>query len=195
MLIDLILIKRLPAHEKEIEILLLRQQLAILERRQNNRVKLSKSEKLTLAVLTVKLKTVSRRTGRQLSDSLRLVKPETVFKWHRELVTRKWTFKRRNVGGRPRKPNELDQLILRLARENPGFGYGKLCGELLKLGDAAGETKIADVLAQHSIPPAPRRGSSTSWRHLMQHYKEQLVACDFFTIETLFLKTIYVLFF
>ena len=101
---------------------MLRQQLAILECRQSNRAKLTKSEKLTLVVLTVKLKTVSQRTVRQLSDSLRLVKPETAFKWHHALVARKWTFSRRNVGGRPRKPNELDRLIVRLAQENPRFG-------------------------------------------------------------------------
>jgi putative transposase len=194
-LIDLILISRLPVHEKDVEILLLRQQLAILDRQRSSRAKLLKSEKLSLAVLTIKLKALSRRTTRQLSDSLRLVKPETIFKWHRELVARKWTFKRTNVGGRPRKPKELDQLIVRLARENPRLGHGKLQGELLKLGCKVGETKIAEVLLEQGIPPAPQRGSSTSWRHLMQHYKEQILACDFFTVETLFLKTLYVLFF
>src|SRR5258708_6363171 len=97
-------------HEKDLEILLLRQQLAILDRQQGSRAKLSKSEKLTLVVLMVKLKTVSQRTIHQLSDSLRLFKPETVLKWHRDLVARKWTFKRTKVGGRPRKPKALDQL-------------------------------------------------------------------------------------
>src|SRR2546423_13567747 len=110
-------------------------------------------------------------------------------------MARKWTCKRTNAGGRPRKPKPLDQLIIRLAQENPRLGYGKLRGELLKLGYEVGETKIADVLQEHGIPPAPQRGGSTSWRQLMQHYKEQILACDFFTVETLFLKTVYVLFF
>jgi putative transposase len=65
----------------------------------------------------------------------------------------------------------------------------------LKLGCEVGETKIAQVLLEHGIPPAPQRGGSTSWRQLMQHYKEQVLACDFFTVETLCLKTSYVLFF
>jgi putative transposase len=193
--VDLILISRQPVHEKDLEILLLRRQLAILDRQRSSRAKLSKSEKLTLAVLTVKLKTMSRRTKCQMSDSLRLVKPETVLKWHRDLVARKWTFKRTNVGGRPRKPKALDQLIIRLAHENPRLGYGKLRGELLKLGCEVGETKIADVLEKHGIPPASQRGGSASRRQLMQHYKEQILACDFFTVDTLFLKTVYVLFF
>ncbi len=94
-----------------------------------------------------------------------------------------------------RKPKELEQLIVRLAHENPRVGYGKLHGELLKLGYEVGETTIAAVLLKHGILPAPQRGGSTSWRHLMQHYKEQILACDFFTVETLFLQTIYVLFF
>jgi putative transposase len=175
-LVDLIVISRLPIHEKDIEILLLRQQLAILDRQRSSRGKLSKSEKLTLAVLTVKLKTISRRTMRQLSDSLRLVKPETVLKWHRELVAQKWAFRPTNIGGRPRKPKELDQRIIRLAQEIPRFGYGKLRGELLKLGYEVGETKIADVLLEHGIPPVPQRGGSTSWRHLLEHYKEQILA-------------------
>lgn len=115
-------------YEKDLEILLLTQQLAILYRQRSSRAKLSKSEKLTLAVLTIKLKAMSRQTMCQLSDSLRLVKLQTVLKWHRELVSRKWTFKCTNVGGRPRIPKELDQLIIRLAQENPRFGYGKLRG-------------------------------------------------------------------
>jgi putative transposase len=108
--VELILISRLPVHEKDLEILMLRHQFAILDRQRSSRAKLSQSEKLTLAVLTDKLKAVSRRTKGQLSDSLRLFQSKTVLKWHRELVARKWTFQKTNVGGRPRKPKELDQL-------------------------------------------------------------------------------------
>lgn len=117
--VDRIVISRRPVPETDLEILLLRQQLAILDRQGRRQAKLSKSEKLTVAVLTVKLKSMSRRTRRQLSASLWLVKPETVLKWQRELLARKGTFQPTNVGGRPPKPKALDQLIIRLAQENP----------------------------------------------------------------------------
>ena len=86
-------------------------------------------------------------------------------------------------------------MILRLARENPRWGYGKIEGELLKLGFQVSRTTIRNVLKRHDITPAPVRSGSIGWRHLMTHYKEQLLACDFFTVETIWLQTLYVLFF
>jgi hypothetical protein len=97
-------------------------------------------------------------------------------------------------GGRPRTVREIEQLVLRLAREND-WGNGKIEGELLKLGYAISDETVATILKRHAIPPAPERLPSLSWRHLMTHYKDQILACDFFTVETLFLKTIYVLVF
>jgi len=81
------------------------------------------------------------------------------------------------------------------SRENTDWGYGKIRGELLKLGCDISDETIANILERHGIPPAPERGHSLSWRHLMNHYKEQVLACDFFIVESLFLQTIYVLFF
>jgi transposase InsO family protein len=81
---------------------------------------------------------------------------------------------------------------VRLARENLRWGYAKIHGELLKLSHRVGETTIAAILLRHGILPAPQRAGSGSWRHLMRHYKDQLLACDFFTIDTLFLQTVYV---
>ncbi len=75
------------------------------------------------------------------------------------------------------------------------WGYDRIEGELAKLGYTISDETIANILRRHNIPPAPDRGRSPSWRHLMTHYKDQILACDFFTVETLFLKTIYVLFF
>jgi hypothetical protein len=94
-------------------------------------------------------------------------------------------------GGRPRTVREIELLVLRLAREND-WGNGKIEGELLKLGYAISDETVATILKRHAIPPAPERLPSLSWRHLMTHYKDQILACDFFTVETLFLKTIYV---
>ena len=74
------------------------------------------------------------------------------------------------------------------------MGYGKIEGELLKLGYVVGKTTIKEILRRHGIPPAPDRGRS-SWRAFLNHYRHQMLACDFFTVETVILRTLYVLFF
>jgi hypothetical protein len=111
---------------------------------------------------------------------LRIVQPETVFKWHRELVRRKWTFQQPSRGGRPRTAPDLEQLVVRLARENPGWGNARIEGELTKLGYALSDETGATILKRHGIPPAPQRDPSPSWQNLMTHYRDQILACDFF---------------
>ncbi len=86
-------------------------------------------------------------------------------------------------------------MIVRLAEENPRWGYGKIEGELIKLGIRLSQTTIRNVLNRNGIVPAHVRFGSIGWRHLMKHYKEQIIACDFFTVETIWLKTLYVFFF
>jgi transposase InsO family protein len=194
-LLEWVRIGRLSEREKDLEILILRKQLMIVEQRLAKPVHLSRAERLTLAVISTKLKTASGRSLKELREVIRLVQPQTVFKWHRELVRRKWTYRRKHVGGRPRTHPDIEHLIVRLARENGDWGYGKIKGELAKLGHKTSRETIANILERHGILPAPERGSSPSWRHLMTHYKDQVLACDFFTIETLFLQTVYVLFF
>jgi putative transposase len=130
----------------------------------------------------------------QLRQILYIFQPETVLKWHREWVRRKWAaYTARGRGGRPSTKREITAFILRFVQENADWGYGKLKGELRKLGYSLSKQTIANILARHSIVPAPQRRTSLSWKHLMQHYKAQIVACDFFTVETLLLKTVYVL--
>jgi hypothetical protein len=80
------------------------------------------------------LKQTTNRTARQLRGIIRIFQPETVLRWHRELVCRKWTFAHKHKGGRPQLSKEIERLIVRLAKENPRWGYGKIEGELLKLG-------------------------------------------------------------
>jgi putative transposase len=188
-------IRRLSDQEKDLEILVLRQQLSILQRKLNHPIKPSKIEKLTLAVLTNKLKRTTHQTANQLRDVIRIFEPETVLRWHRELVRRKWTYPNKNKGGRPSVSKEIESLILRLARENSRLGYGKIVGELLKLGFQVSLTTVRNVLDRYGIQPASVRNGSIGWRHLMTHYKEQILACDFFTVETVWLQTFYVLFF
>jgi transposase InsO family protein len=118
-----------------------------------------------------------------------------VIRWHNELVRRKWTYKQTNKGGRPGINKQLENLIVQLAEENSRWGYGKIAGELIKLGLSLSESTIRNVLNRNGIVPAPVRYGSLGWRHLMDHYKSQILACDFLTVETLFLKTAYVFFF
>jgi len=136
-------IGRLSEQEKDLEILVLRQQLAILQRKQEKPVKPNRAEKMMLAVLTTKLKEVTQRPVGHLRGIIRIFQPETVLGWHRELVRRKWSYARKNKGGRPHIDHELEGMILRLARENPRWGYGKIEGELLKLGFDASRTRSA----------------------------------------------------
>ena len=121
-------IRRLSDQEKDLEILVLRQQLAILQRKLNHPIRPNRVEKLTLAVLTTQLKRISQQSTDQLRSVIRIVQPETILRWHRDLVRRKWTYPNKNKGGRPATSQEIESLILRLAQENPRWGYGKIRG-------------------------------------------------------------------
>jgi putative transposase len=141
-LVTFVSIGRLSEREKDLEILLLRQQVSILLRNRDQTVRATPAEKLTLAVFTARLKGITNRSASQLREFIRLFQPETVLRWHRELVRRKWTYPRKGRGGRPRLSNEVEDLIVRMAKENPRWGYGKVQGELLKLGYAVPESAV-----------------------------------------------------
>ena len=194
-LVDLVAGGRRAPDEKDLEIVLLRHQLRILQRKRGRAPRLARWERLTLAVLVAKL--VRRVPGRgELRRSLVLFQPETVLKWHRDLVRRKWTFTRSPAAGRPPLVAELEALVLRLAAENGRWGYSRIHGELRKLGHAISRSAVRDVLKRHHVAPAPQRGRrGDSWRAFLRRHGEQLLACDFFTVETLFLQTLHVLFF
>jgi putative transposase len=189
-LITIVRIGRLSDQEKDLEILVLRQQLVILQRKQEKPVKPNRAEKMMLAVLTAKLEGVRQRPAGHLRGIICIFQLETVLGWHRELVRRKWSYTRRNKGGRPHMDHELEGMIIRLARENPHWGYGKIECELLKLGFDAYRTTIRNVLKRHKVEPAPVRSGSIGWRQLMTHYKEQIMACAFFPVETIWLRTL-----
>jgi putative transposase len=124
---------------------------------------------------------------------VRLVTPRTLLRWHRELVRRRWRQDGRRPG-RPRLSSEVQELVLRLARENPRWGYRRICGELTKLGLQASPTSIRRLLARAQLRPAPRR-SGPSWREFLQAQAASIVACDLFTVESILLRRYYVLFF
>jgi putative transposase len=150
-------------------------------------------EKGILAVLAVQFRRCSEGTGKRLDEAILLFKPDTVLRWHRELLRRKWTFRR---VGRPPIVTELQELIVRLAQENPRWGYSKIEGELLKLGYKVSRSSVRNVLRRRRIPTSPqRKRKGSSWRSFLGHYAGQMIACDFFTVETILLQTLYVLFF
>jgi transposase InsO family protein len=122
------------------------------------------------------------------------VSAQTLLRWHRELVRRKWTYRRERRAGRPRIGGEVATLILRLAKENPGWGYRRIQGELRKLGVIVSATAIRSLLRRHGIAPAPRR-AGPSWKQFLACQATGILACDFFTVETVWPRTLYVLFF
>ena len=195
-LVDLVTVTRRTDRDKDVEILLLRHQLRLLQRERPRPPRLSRWEKLTLAVLTAKLTHLTAGPSARLDQILLLFKPETVLKWHRELVRCKWTIRRERAGGRPATPAEVEALVMRLVRENAGWGYRRIQGELIKLGHLLSHTTVRAILQRHGLPPAPeRRRRGSTWRSFLSRHQDQILACDFFAVETLFLKTIYVLFF
>jgi len=125
--------------------------------------------------------------------SVLLVSPQTLLRWHRELVRRKWSYRRRWPGRPPLDP-AVRALVVRLGRENPRWGCVRIQGELRKLGIRVGATTIRSVLRRSGFGPAPRRGGP-SWGEFLRAQAQGMLACDFFTVETAWLRTLYVLFF
>jgi putative transposase len=195
-LVDLLTTSRRADRDKALEILLLQHQVRLLQRHRGQPVRLARWEKLTLAVLAAKLARRTRGGRARLSEALLIIKPDTVLRWHRDLVRRKWTRTRRRPAGRPPLAAEVEVLSLRLAQENPRWGYGRIHGEWAKLGHSAGRSTVRDVLKRHRVPPAPqRRAGSSTWRDFLRRHQGHLLACDLFTVDTLFLKAVHVLFF
>jgi putative transposase len=122
------------------------------------------------------------------------VTPATLPRWHRELVRRKWTYRKTGRPGRPPIDAELRALILRLDRENPGWACVQVLGELRKLGLRASAATIRTLLRAARLGPTPRRAGPT-WAEFLRAQAHGIIACDFFTVETAWLRTLYVLVF
>jgi transposase len=168
---------------KDVEILVLRHQLAVLQRR-TPRPRMSWTDRAVIAALT-RLLPRRRRLGM-------LVTPATILRWHRQLIARRWTTPPSRPG-RPAIPAGLRALVVRLATENPTWGYRRIHGELASLGYQIGASTVWKILRQAGIDPAPRRAGPT-WAEFLQSQAQAILACDLFHLDTITLHRLYAFF-
>jgi len=168
---------------KDLEIIVLRHQIQVL-RRQVDRPAVNENDRTLLAAIAAAL-------PRRLRQGW-IVTPDTLLRWHGRRIARHWTHPPRRRPGRPPTPVGLRRLIVRLATENPTWGYRRIHGELIGLGHKIGQTTVWQILKNNGIDPAPDR-SEVTWTEFLR--SQGAVACDFFTVDTAFLRRYYVLFF
>ena len=168
---------------KELEIVVLRHELAILRRR-TRRPAITALDRLALAA-------ASRLLPRARWPSF-IVTPATLLRWHRRLVAKRWTYA--HPVGRPHIRREIRALVLRLARENPRWGYQRIVGEVKGLGIDGLSDDGADMAPGGRTRPGGHRRGMT-WREFVRAHRQSVLAVDFFTVETIWLQRLYVLFF
>src|SRR5437764_16479 len=169
------------------EILILRHQLAVLQRRQPRRPNVNWADRALLAALLGVIPK-ARRQGLRL-----LVTPDTILRWHRDIVRRRWAARSmRGKTGRPTTRRNITALVLRLARENPQWGYRRIHGELAGLGVKVAASTVWEILKASGINPGRRRAGPT-WSQFLHSQAEAILACDFFTVDLLDGTQVYVL--
>ena len=145
--------------------------------------------------LAIRAKAIGRKLLGQLET---VVTPDNLLRWHRELVAQKWNFVHRRGPGRPRTKDQIAALVLRMATDNPSWGYTRILGALSNVGFRVSRGTIANILRENGIDPAPLRGRRTQWSTFLKSHWKVLVASDFFSVEVWRLSgltTYYVLFF
>ena len=171
---------------KDAEILILRHQVAVLQR-QAGTPKLYWADRAILAALARLL------PSSHLRQLHLIISPRTLLRWHAALVRRRWAYPRRTPG-RPRTAQAIRALVLEMARDNPAWGYRRIHGELTGLGHKVAPSTVWQILKDAGIDPAPRRTGQT-WRAFLAGQAKTILAADFFHVDTVFLQRLYVLFF
>jgi putative transposase len=183
LVIDLLVLRGRRDRSKDVEIIVLRHQLAVL-RRQITRPRFEPDDRALLAAF-------ARVLGRD-RWSMFIVRPETILRWHRRLVAQHWTYPHRH--GRPSTLTETRATIIRFARENSTWGYRRIHGELARLGVTIAASTVWTILKNAGIDPPPDRAAE-SWSTFLRAQAAGIIACDFFTVDTVLLRRYYVLFF
>ena len=165
----------------------------ILKAQIKGRLHLSDAERATLAE-------IGHRLGRKsLEDIAVSAKPDTILGWYRKLIANKFDgSKARRTQGRPRIDEEMESLVVRMAKENPSWGYDRIVGAMANLGYKLSDQTVGNILVRHDVPPAPKRKHTTNWKDFIRTHLDVLAGTDFFTVEVVTLKgliTCYVLFF
>ncbi|MHB8481378.1 MAG: IS3 family transposase [Nitrospiria bacterium] len=165
----------------------------ILRNQIKGRLLLTHGERQTLAE-------IGHRLGQKaLKEVANLVKPETILRWHRQMIARKFDgSKNRKYPGRPKTMKEIEDLVLRMAQENRSWGYDRIVGALANLGHIVSDKTVGNILKRNGLAPTPERKKTTSWKEFIRTHQDMLVATDFFTTEVWTLcglVTYYVLFF
>jgi putative transposase len=165
----------------------------VLRNQIKGRLRLTDGERKSLAE-------IGKKPGRKtLEEVASIVKPDTILRWHRRLIAKKFDgSKKRSYPGRPKIYHEIEDIILRFAKENRSWGYDRIAGMLKNLGHQVSDQTVGNVLRRHGLPPAPERSKGTTWKEFIRSHMEILAATDFFTTEVWTrgeLVTYYVLFF
>jgi putative transposase len=183
-IVELLVLRGRRERSQDVEILVLRQQLGVL-RRQNPRLRLDDGDRMVLAGL-------SRVLERKRWTAVFFVTPTTLLSWHRRLIARHWTYPKR-LPGRPPVSAELRALVVRIALENPTWGYRRIHGELIGLDRSVAASRVWKIVKRAGFDPSARRGQS--WGAFLRVQARHVVACDFFSVDTVMLRRYYVLFF
>jgi putative transposase len=152
---------------------------ALREQLGNKRLRFTDDQRRRLAVTGHAL---GRKALRELDP---IVTPDTILRWYRELVAKKYDGSQQRKPGRPRTPDELRDLVTRMAQENPGWGYTRIRDALGNLGYELARTTIRAILKERGIDPAPERSKRTTWKAFLRAHWQAVAACDFFTVEVL----------
>ncbi len=184
LIVDLLMLRGRRDGSKDAEILVLRHQLAVLHRQ----VPHPRFDNTDRTIISTLARAIDRTRW-----SAFIIQPATILAWHRRLIAKHWTYPHRHVG-RPATAAEIRTMIIRLATENPTWGYRRIHGELARLGITIAASTVWTILKNAGIDPAPQR-SSESWTTFLRAQASGILACDFFHVDTVFLRRYYVLFF